>query len=86
MKDNPSFQMTITSERKLLDFNLKELIRYRDLIFLFVKRDFTSLYKQTILGPLWAIIQPLLTTIVFTIIFGNLAGLTTADILAYPVP
>lgn len=47
---------------------------------LFVKRDFTALYKQTILGPLWAIIQPLLTTVVFTIVFGNLAGLTTADI------
>ena len=80
MKDKSTFQMTITSERKLLDFNLKELIRYRDLIYLFVKRDFTSLYKQTILGPLWAIIQPLLTTVVFTIIFGNLAGLTIADV------
>ena len=80
MKDNNAFQMTITSERKLLDFNLRELIRYRDLIYLFVKRDFTSLYKQTILGPLWAIIQPLLTTVVFTVIFGNLARLTTADV------
>ena len=80
MKDNASFQTTITSERKLLDFNLRELVRYRDLIYLFVKRDFTALYKQTILGPLWAIIQPLLTTVVFTIIFGNLAGLTTADV------
>lgn len=50
------------------------------MIFLLVKRDFTALYKQTILGPAWAIIQPLLTTVVFTIIFGNLAGLTTADV------
>ena len=47
---------------------------------MFVKRDFVSLYKQTILGPLWAVIQPLLTTVVFTIIFGNLAKLTTADV------
>lgn len=58
---------------------MKETFRYRDLIFLFVKRDFVSLYKQTILGPAWAVIQPLLTTVVFTIIFGKLAGLTTAD-------
>ena len=58
----------------------REVFQYRDLIFLFVKRDFTALYKQTILGPLWAIIQPLLMTVVFTVIFGNLAKLTTADI------
>ena len=64
----------------MLDLHLKETFEYRDLIFLFVKRDFTARYKQTILGPLWAIIQPLLTTVVFTIVFGNLAHLTTADI------
>ena len=57
------------------DLHLKELLRYRDLIFLFVKRDFVSQYKQTILGPAWAIIQPFLTTVVFTLVFGNLAGL-----------
>ncbi|MCR5294677.1 MAG: ABC transporter permease, partial [Lachnospiraceae bacterium] len=56
-----------------------ELLKYRDLIWLFVKRDFVSKYKQTILGPLWAIIQPLMTTIVFTVVFGNLARITTAD-------
>lgn len=55
--------------------NLKELWRYRDLIFLFVKRSFVTRYKQTILGPAWAIIQPLLTTVVFTVVFGNIAGL-----------
>lgn len=49
------------------------------MLFLFVKRDFVSKYKQTILGPLWAIIQPLLTTVVFTVVFGNLARLTTLD-------
>ena len=63
-----------------MDLHLKETFQYRDLVFLFVKRDFTALYKQTVLGPLWAIIQPLLTTVAFTIIFGNLAGLTTADV------
>ena len=52
-------------------------MRYRDLIWLMVKRNFTVLYKQTILGPAWVIIQPLLTTLVFTVVFGNLAGLPT---------
>lgn len=75
-----TFKTTISSEHKLFDLHIKETFQYRDLIFLFVKRDFTALYKQTILGPAWAVIQPLLTTVVFTIIFGNLAGLTTADV------
>lgn len=74
------FRTTITSKHKLFDLHLRETFRYRDLIWLFVKRDFTALYKQTILGPLWAIIQPVLTTFVFSFIFGSLAGLTTADI------
>lgn len=74
------FKSEITAKHSLFDLHLKETFKYRDLIFLFVKRDFTALYKQTVLGPLWALIQPLLTTVVFTVIFGNLAGLTTADI------
>lgn len=69
----------ISSENKLFDLKLKEVWRYRDLIWLLVRRNFVSKYKQTILGPAWAIVQPLMTTIVFTIIFGNLAGLTTMD-------
>lgn len=73
------FKTVITSKHKLFDLHIKETLGYKDLIFLFVKRDFTALYKQTILGPLWAIIQPLLTTVVFTIIFGSLAQLTTSD-------
>lgn len=80
MNESKPFKTSITSEHRLFDLHLKETLQYRDLIFLFVKRDFTSFYKQTILGPLWAIIQPLLTTVVFTIIFGNLAKLTTADV------
>lgn len=64
-----------------ISLNINEVLEYRDLIFLFVKREFVSKYKQTILGPLWAIIQPMLTTVVFTVIFGNLAKLTTADVL-----
>ena len=74
------FKTVITSKHKLMDLHLKETFQYRDLIFLFVKRDFVSKYKQTILGPAWAIIQPLMTTVVFTIVFGSLAGLTTADV------
>ena len=78
-KEKESFKTIITAEHRLFDLHIKETYQYRDLIFLFVKRDFNALYKQTILGPLWAIIQPLLMTVVFTIIFGDLAKLTTAD-------
>lgn len=74
------FKTTITSKHRLFDLHLRETFKYRDLIWLFVKRDFTALYKQTILGPLWAIIQPVLTTFVFSFIFGTLAGLATGDI------
>lgn len=70
-----SYSTVIQSNTKGLNLNLKELWRYRDLVFLFVKRSFITQYKQTILGPAWAIIQPLLTTVVFTFIFGNIAGL-----------
>lgn len=80
MNEKQHYKTIITSEHRLLDLKIKETVRYRDLIGLFVKRDFTAQYKQTILGPLWAIIQPLLTTIVFTVVFGSLAGLTTADV------
>jgi lipopolysaccharide transport system permease protein len=72
--------MILRPKRNLLDVNLHELWQYRDLIMLFVKRDFVSKFKQTILGPLWFIIQPLLTTIMFTIIFGNIAGISTSGI------
>lgn len=62
---------------KRFDLKLDELWRYRDLIFLFVHRDFVAQYKQTILGPAWHFIQPLLTTIVFTIVFGKIAQIST---------
>ena len=60
-----------------LDINLKELVQYKDLIVMFVKRDFKTMYKQTILGPLWIIINPLLTTLMFTVVFGNIANIST---------
>lgn len=59
------------------DINLKELIQYKDLILMFVKRDFKTMYKQTILGPLWIIINPLMTTLMYTIVFGNIANIPT---------
>ena len=59
------------------DINLKELVQYKDLIVMFVKRDFKTMYKQTILGPLWIIINPLMTTLMFTIVFGNIANIST---------
>ena len=62
---------------KLLNLKFGELWRYRDLIYLFVRRDFVAQYKQTILGPTWHILQPLLTTIVFTIVFGRIAKIPT---------
>ena len=64
-------------KKKWLDINLKELISYKDLIFLFVKRNFVTKYKQTILGPLWLIINPLLTTCMFVVVFGNIAKIST---------
>jgi lipopolysaccharide transport system permease protein len=67
----------IAPKNNLLDLKLKEVWAYRDLLGLLVRRDFVSFYKQTILGPLWFFIQPLFTTIIFTFIFGNLAGIST---------
>lgn len=64
-------------KNKWLDINLRELFSYKDLILLFVKRNYVTKYKQTILGPLWLIISPLLTTLIHTVVFGNIAGLST---------
>jgi lipopolysaccharide transport system permease protein len=75
--DAEGWTTRITPHRGWLDWRLKQLWRYRDLISLFVWRDFVSAYKQTILGPLWHIIQPLFTTIMFTVIFGKIARLPT---------
>lgn len=68
---------TIQTQHSLFDLKLKEVWRYRDLIYMFVKRDFVSSFKQTILGPIWFFINPILTTIVFLIIFGKIANLST---------
>jgi lipopolysaccharide transport system permease protein len=75
--DDIDWTMTIEPQRSLFDLRLRELLHYRDLVLLFVRRDFVATYKQTVLGPLWYLIQPLLTTLTFTFIFGRLASLPT---------
>lgn len=81
--EGQKFSTVIVPQNGWFDWKLKEIIAYRDLIFLFVKRNFISKYKQTILGPLWAIIQPLLTTVVFTLVFGNIAGLAPGGVPSF---
>lgn len=68
---------TIETNHSLFDLKLKEVWRYKDLIYMFVKRDFVSSFKQTILGPIWFFINPILTTIVYLIVFGKIANLPT---------
>lgn len=73
--EHSQYYKLIDADSREISFHFKEIWQYRDLIVLLVKREFVSKYKQTILGPAWAVIQPLLTTVVFTFIFGNVAGL-----------
>lgn len=77
MKMEQTWTKIIDSKHRFLDLKLKEVFHYRDLIFLLVKRDFSVTYKQSILGPLWYIIQPLISTVLYTFIFGNLAQIGT---------
>jgi len=83
-KSNPSlidgeddWTEVISPRTSLLDLRLNELWQYKDLVMMFVRRDFTASFKQTILGPIWFFIQPLLTTIMFVVIFGRIAGIST---------
>ncbi|MFD2909794.1 ABC transporter permease [Flavobacterium ardleyense] len=77
LDEHQEWDAVIEAKHSLFAINFKELWHYRDLLVLFVRRDFVTVYKQTILGPLWFFIQPILTTITFTIIFGNVAQLST---------
>lgn len=74
---NDDWDLVIKGHSSLFDVKFDDLWNYRDLLLMFVKRDFVSFYKQTILGPFWFFIQPVLTTIVFTFVFGKLAGIST---------
>lgn len=78
--ENEQWDLVLEPKRGLFDLHLREVIRYRDLVWLFVKRDFVTQYKQTILGPLWFIINPIFSTIIYTFVFGNLAEIGTDGI------
>ena len=75
--DNKHWDITITSGRGRIDFNFRELWHYRDLLMMFVKKDIITVYKQTILGPAWFVLQPILTTAIFVFVFGNIAKIGT---------
>ncbi len=77
---NETWDLVIEPRGSLFRLNLKELWRYRDLLEMYIKRDIVTLYKQTILGPLWFFIQPVFTTIVYVFVFGGLAGISTDGI------
>src|SRR5512143_100778 len=79
-QDRENWSLIIRPQRGWFDLRLGELWRARELIMLFVRRDFVSVYKQTILGPLWYLIQPILTTVIFTFIFGSVANLPTDNL------
>jgi len=82
-EESNDWDLVIKGHSSLFDLNFSDLWRYRDLLVMFVKRDFVSFYKQTVLGPLWFFIQPIFTTIVFSFVFGNLAGISTDGIPKY---
>lgn len=76
-KSSKNWTLEIKPNRGVFDIPLSEVWAYRDLMFLLVRRDFVAMYKQTILGPLWFLIQPILMTLVFTVVFGNIANIST---------
>lgn len=79
-KNTENWLFEISPRKNLFDLNLKEIWRYRDLLWLFVKRDIVTVYKQTVLGPLWFFIQPIMTTVVFLVVFGKIANIPTDGI------
>lgn len=78
--EKENWSLEIKPKKKWLDVDLKGIWRYRDLYYMYVKRDIITVYKQTILGPLWFLIQPILTTIIYMFVFGGLAGISTDSI------
>ena len=75
--NNGGWTKVIRSKKGLLDLDLKSLWRYRDLWYMYIRRDIVTFYKQTVLGPLWFLIQPILTTAMYMFVFGGLAGIST---------
>lgn len=80
MKGEKKNELIISSKRKLFDINLPEVWRYRDLLRLLIKRDFTATYTQTVLGPVWFLISPLFTVFIYTVVFGKIAQIPTNDV------
>jgi len=76
-QDNTQYHTHITAKRRWLDLNLKEVWQYRDLILLFTKRSFVVTYKQTILGPAWIFLNPLISSLMYAFVFGGIAGIGT---------
>ncbi|WP_396166591.1 ABC transporter permease [Flavobacterium sp.] len=83
VENSNEWDIVIKANTSLFDLKFNDLWQYRDLLLLFVKRDFVSFYKQTVLGPLWFFLQPLFTTIIFSFVFGNLAGISTDGLPKY---
>ncbi|WP_416444092.1 ABC transporter permease [Leeuwenhoekiella sp. A16] len=80
MKEDDDWLYEINSKQRLIDIGLSDILRYKDLLFLFVRRDIVATYKQTILGPIWYLLEPLFTSIIFTLIFNNIASITTGAV------
>lgn len=80
MTTHDSWDIIIRPKRHLLDIDLKELWEHRDLLMMFVKRDIVTVYKQTVLGPIWFFVQPILTTFMYVVVFGNIAQISTDGI------
>lgn len=75
-----NWDLVIESKRSLFDISIKQIVHYKDLLFLFVKRDISLVYKQTILGPIWYFVQPIMTTIIYVFVFGKVANISTGGI------
>ncbi|PID60310.1 ABC transporter permease [candidate division KSB3 bacterium] len=80
MQKQEYWDFIICPKRHLFDINFTELWEYRDLLLMFIKRDIVTVYKQTILGPIWFFIQPIMTTLIYVVVFGNIAGISTDGI------
>ncbi len=82
-RETDEWLFEITPKGKLIDLNFKEIWRYRDLLWILVRRDIVTVYKQTILGPLWFVIQPLFTSVIFTLVFNGFGSLGTGSVNAF---
>ena len=78
--DSDGWDLVISPQKRAVNFNFAELWKYRDLMTMFVRKDIVTVYKQTILGPIWFVIQPILTTMIYVIVFGRMANLGTDDV------